>query len=163
VLPGPVTQTAPNPGPSPAPVVTPTNKPNPTPSFNVPSWLQETPSGLGKNPKFLPEDQAAQDPILKGMIDSGNFPPFLQRIFAQQKGLAGLGTNVPQQTDLPPGVPLVSRLALSQMTPAERTAFGSYLSAHGLDLDTYMSLVEAASPQGGTSSVNPAIPTFLRQ
>jgi len=160
ITPGPVTTTAPNPGPAPAPVVTPTNIPNPSMGFDN---LMNTPSGIGKNPSFLPEDQANQDPILKQMIDQGNFPPFLQRLFAQGKGLAGLGTNVPQQTDLPPGVPLISKLAYSQMTPAERSGFESYLSAHGLDLSTYLSLMEAASPQGGTSSGNPAIPTFLRQ
>jgi hypothetical protein len=160
ITPGPVTNDAPNPGPAPAPVVTPTNIPNPSSSFDN---LLNTPSGIGKNPSFLPEDQAALDPILQQMLQSGTFPPFLQRIFAQQKGLAGLGTNVPQATDLPPGVPLVSKLAYSQMSPNERSAFESYLSAHGLDLAEYLSMVEAASPQGGTSPVNPAIPKFLQQ
>jgi hypothetical protein len=163
VQPGPVTQTAPNPGPSPAPVVTPTNIPNPTPSFNIPDFLRQTPSGLGRTPKFLPENLASEDPIIAQMLQQGAFPPFLQRIFAQKQGLAGLGTNVPQQTDLPPGVPLVSKLAFAQMTPSEQAAFTSFISAHGLTPEDYFSMVEAASPQGGAGSTNPAIPQFLRQ
>lgn len=144
------------------PVTTPANPANPqatTPGFD----FTQTPSGLGRNPTFLPENAAAQDPIVKAMIDAGSFPPFLQRLYAQAKGLPGLGTNVPQQTDLPAGVPLVSKLAYNQMSPSEQQAFASFLSAHGITIQDYLSMVEAASPQGGTSPANPAVPKFLSQ
>jgi hypothetical protein len=162
--PAPMPTYAPPPAPIPPPVA-PAPPPVPAPApvkFTDPATLMRTPSGLGRNPQFLPEELAAIDPIAAEMMRSGTFPPFLQRIFAQQGGLAGLGTNVPQQTNLPPGVPLISKLAYLQMIPSERAAFESYISAHGLTIEDYLNLVEAASPQGGTST-GTAFPRFLGQ
>lgn len=154
----------------PSPFAPPTPAPNPTPSFAAPSLsflqqlqnLSQTPSGLGKNPTFLPENAAQANPIVASLMQNNAFPPFLQRIFAQQQGLAGLGTNVPQQTNLPPGVPLASRLAISQMSPSELAAFQSFISANGVDWTDYLNMVDAASPQGGASKLT-AYPKYLAQ
>lgn len=163
---GPDTVAAPAAPPTTVAAPPPLPPPNPVPNFS-PNFLQQllglssTPSGLGKNPAFLPEDEAAKDAIVGSLIQAGSFPPFLQRLYGQQRGLPGLGTNVPQQTNLPNGLPLASRLALSQMNPSELAAFQSFISAHGLDWNDYLAMVDAASPQGGGSQTS--YPKFLSQ
>jgi hypothetical protein len=75
-------------------------------------------------------------------------PSFLGRTFAQQHGSTEFGTNQPQKFNLPNDVPLVSKLAYQQMSPSERSAFQSYISAYGIDPSDYFDYVQSVSPQG---------------
>lgn len=72
---------------------------------------------------------------------AGSIPPFLSRVFGQGAGNQAVGTNTPQMAYLPPGVPLVSRLAYDQMDPSEQQALLSYISSYGIDPTDYLAQV----------------------
>ena len=93
--------------------------------------------------------------LLSSLEGEGVVPPFLQRILAQSQGDASQGTNMPQQTALPDGVPLVSSLALLQMSPTEREGFRGFVEASGMNWDDYLSLIKNASPTASTSQAAP--------
>lgn len=111
----------------------------------------------GRMPSFLSgEDQPDPNSVLGQMASMNAIPPFLVRALAQQRGLQQYGTNVPQAMNLPKDLPLMSKMAYSQMTPSEQQALLSYASSYGITPDDYMNLMEQYGPQGG----NHPLPTF---
>jgi len=112
-----------------------------TSPFRQPTAGTQRPGG----PHFLPgEDTPFGALSAKGMV-----PPFLSRLFAQARGDQSQGTDRPQFTNIPSEVPLVSKLAWTQMQPTEQQAFLSYISAYGIAPEDYFAMVESSSPQGG--------------
>jgi hypothetical protein len=108
----------------------------------------------GNMPQFLPgEDNGG---AIGQLIASGYLPPFLSRTLAQARGVQSQGTNQPQALNLPGGLPLVSRLNELQMSPSEKSAFESLISASGIDPTDYWAYVDSLAPQGGTASFAPA-------
>lgn len=104
----------------------------------------------GNMPSFLPgEDQ--QGSVLQALLANNALPPFLSRLFAQSRGIQSQGTNQPQNFNLPPDLPLVSKLAWLQMQPSEQQALLSYASANGVTPEDYLAAIEAASPQGSSA------------
>lgn len=95
--------------------------------------------------------------LVQSLTQAGAVPPFLSRVLAQSQGDASQGTNTAQQTALPEGVPLLSSLALLQMSPTEREGFRGLVEASGMSWEDYIALVQRGSPQGtGTAgAVNP--------
>jgi len=112
-----------------------------TSPFRQPTAGTQRPGG----PHFLP----GEDTPLGAMSAKGMIPPFLSRLFAQAKGDPTQGTDRPQFTNIPSEVPLVSKLAWTQMQPTEQQAFLSYISSYGITPEDYFSMVESSSPQGG--------------
>lgn len=78
--------------------------------------------------------------------------PFMKRLYAQGRGDPTQGTNTPQRSDLPPDLPLVSRLAWQQLAPSEQQALLSYVSSLGVTPEDYLAMIGASSPQGGVAS-----------
>jgi len=134
------TPAVPNAGAAATPAVTPASPQQSNP-FRQPTANTQRPGG----PHFLPgEDTPFGALSAKGMV-----PPFLSRLFAQAKGDPTQGTDRPQFTNIPSEVPLVSKLAWTQMQPTEQQAFLSYISSYGITPEDYFSMVESSSPQGG--------------
>lgn len=103
----------------------------------------------GARPTFLPgEDNAGP---IQQLLAAGILPPFLSRLMGQARGLQSQGTNQPQRFDVPSDLPIVSRLAALQMSPTERAALESIISAYGIDPADYWAYVDSLSPQGGTA------------
>lgn len=105
--------------------------------------------GGGGMPQFLAGED--NNSVLNQLRNSNAVPPFLTRLFAQQQGIQSMGTNTPQQMELPKDVPLVSSLAYSQMTPSEQQALLSYVSAYGITPEDYLNLIRQYSPQGSSA------------
>lgn len=104
----------------------------------------------GAGPQFLAGEDTGES-TLQALLSSGMLPPFLSRLFGQREGIQSVGTNRGQAFDLPQDVPVVSELALSQMTPSEREAFLSYVSSYGLDPADYLDYVRSLGPTGGAA------------
>lgn len=143
-------------GQSPQGITNPNINPSFTPSDAFLNFTKGINEGQGgTNPYDNTYQNAAgipgQNP-LQDMLARGKLQPFLQRIFDQYRGNAANGTNVPQQTNLPRSVPLLSKMAYAQLSPSELQAFQSYLSAYGVDPKDYEAMVENASPHGGSGS-----------
>lgn len=131
-----------------------TANPNVNPGFTPSDQYNQFTSGInegagGVNAYDATYQNAAgvpgQNP-LQDLLAHGKLPPFLQRMFDQYRGNAANGTNTPQQTNLPRGVPLLSKLAYNQLSPSELDAFHSYLSSYGVDPKDYEQMVNNASP-----------------
>lgn len=84
----------------------------------------------------------------QALAADGATPPFLQRIYGQQQDNAAFGTNTTQRFALPQGVPLVSSMAFQQMSPSEREALLSLISASGIDPADYLSQMSNLVPSG---------------
>jgi hypothetical protein len=107
----------------------------------------------GNRPYFLPgEDQGG---VIQSLMADNILPPFVKRLLAQARGEQSQGTNQPFPFELPKGVPLVSKLGYSQMSPTERAGLDSILSSYGISPEDYLAYVESLSPQGGPSELSP--------
>jgi hypothetical protein len=102
-------------------------------------------------PNYLPGEDVSRGNPLAALKSANAVPPFLSRLFAQAQGDQTQGTNVNQQAHLPPDVPLMSSMAWAQLSPSEQQGFLSYVSSYGVSPDDYLAMVQAASPQGGSS------------
>jgi hypothetical protein len=60
---------------------------------------------------------------------------------------------------VPEGVPLLSSLALLQMSPSEREGFRGLVESSGMRWEDYLDLVSRGSPQG-TAPTGAAPPQF---
>lgn len=108
------------------------------------------PSGANSYlPTFLP----GEDSTLAALNAAGAVPPFLSRLFAQSQGAQEYGTNQPQTNSLPSEVPLVSKIAFTQMAPSEQQALLSYVSSYGITPEDYIAYIEQNSPHGGSTQL----------
>lgn len=154
------------------PTIDPIFTPPPPPPLSQTSFSPATSSPSGGGPSNfmgavdLTGFPASGNPnsILSQLNQNNNIPPFLRRILEQQRGNQAFGTDVPQSvrsigngTD----VPLLSKMAILQMSPSERAAFMAYISAYGVDPDDYLAQVEAASPSPEQFINRPIGPKFL--
>ena len=108
----------------------------------------------------IPGSQFGGGNIASALGQAGVIPPFLQRVLAQQQGDVTQGTNTPQAGGPPPGVPLVSSLALIQMSPSERLGFQGLVESSGMRWEDYLDLVKRSSPQGQAAPVGTGVPQF---
>lgn len=115
-------------------------------------------AGAGVSSSSLAAPQPGAS-LLSSLEGEGVVPPFLQRILAQAQGDASQGTNMPQQTALPDGVPLVSSLSLLQMSPTEREGFRGFVEGSGMNWDDYLDMIKRSSP-GAASASQAAPPQF---
>jgi len=101
--------------------------------------------------------------LVSALQQQGVVPPFLSRVFGQAEGNAAVGTNTPQTGAPPEGVPLVSSLALMQMSPSEREGFRGLVEGSGMTWEDYLDLVQRASPARRTDNTGPTPFAFIRQ
>lgn len=102
--------------------------------------------------------------IVDALRANNALPPFLTRALAQQAGDASQGTSAPQRAALPEGIPLLTPLALQQMSPSEREGLAGLVEASGMSWEDYLDLVRKHSPlanASATSDVSSRLPEFL--